>query len=1324
MPRIDTIRVSTALTRARASPYPRSPSPPSGEEMEVQLAAGQGMQVSNSSNTFSFFQSAQDVRLEGVKLYNISGNYIHVDGKGGESEESTGIKGLRVADREDVVLDRQIYRGLNYRLHGGRNRSKGVVVKIYDKGKAKERYRAEAELYSKLYHPNIPNLIAISSLESPRPFLVFQGSYDGPLEHVLKKALKKGLKESWVMGVNTIAGLSSALSYLEDEGFKFASCSPDDIVLLSSGGKPVITFESDNILNQPEENSDEAPDSGLGFFHRVCEKTFDAARKSHYENEQPLSAFIEEDDNTEELSSGPSLEEADFPAFSAGQTSSSPFMGSQAQPRTANGRRCEVVWKPPKEGSATLSDISARFNLALASSSSSLNLGSVPRSRRHSKKLAHRCPGYKRLEIALTPRPSKSAVISYDTPLPTEICSVCGEVVGFDQKVVEFDREIVESDHEVVESDHKEIFSCACGEEDDGSRPIARCTDCFEWHHSDCVGVTSSSFVCPKCRFRVSSNANSQCQMAEDQQSQKHVSFAEDLDLQEMLWQQAESERYESQYESPDVYPAAESPSSNMADEAEDEQEAQLEDNSDPPARGSERLFSAALTPMDPSPASRDEMEVQLAPGQGMQFSNSSTTFTYFESAQNVRLEDVKFYNIRGNLINVHGRGEESREAIGIIKGARVVDREDVLLERQIYKGGYYRLHAGLNRGKVVMVKTYEGVEAKEVCLTTFWLRCVLLKLIFSCAEGKRSYTPNNSIQTHRMHIPALIQSPASHPNIPNLVAVSRLETPTPFLVFQGSYDGPLEHVLMKTLKKGLKESWIMGLKTVGISLRLLVILSYVLSRSLVFRYSLNDEEFNFASLPPDNFVLLSSAGNPIITFKPDGRMNHIPEARFHETSDSALGLFHLLCEKTFDAARKAHYETEQALSAFIEEDDNAGELTSAPIFEESDFATSSTGQISGLPSFRRSAQPKTGSARRWELVWKPAKKGNSTLCDISSQFNSALSSDSSSSLGLTRRSGRYISRTSHRCPGYNRVEIALTPDIEKSALISHASPVPSEICLVCKEVVKAGEIFNCKCGNKDDESVPTVKCGKCFEWHHRDCVAAAGLTIKDFICDDCLQIREPQGYSNLGPQSVPAGAVTYLNAVRDHLGNRPDVYEHFLDITKDFKDGKIATPSVVKRLAQLFNGHAALVQGFNVFLPPGYLIECSVDLDGSDLISLITPGDIRLSIASSALPQPRLQASPHYVHNDDATHASPPVLSLDSEMHEPNSHRIEPALQYIHDVKQHCDATMYRQFLHILSRYHDFSVDEEDTLRQIADLFKDAPDLSAGFRVFVPVHD
>lgn len=84
--------------------------------------------------------------------------------------------------------------------------------------------------------------------------------------------------------------------------------------------------------------------------------------------------------------------------------------------------------------------------------------------------------------------------------------------------------------------------------------------------------------------------------------------------------------------------------------------------------------------------------------------------------------------------------------------------------------------------------------------------------------------------------------------------------------------------------------------------------------------------------------------------------------------------------------------------------------------------------------------------------------------------------------------------------------------------------------------------------------------------------------------------------------------ALNYLDQVKSQFASRPDVYNNFLDIMKDFKSHAIDTPGVIDRVSALFKGYIALIQGFNTFLPPGYKIMCSTDADGKDMIQVSTP--------------------------------------------------------------------------------------------------------------------
>jgi paired amphipathic helix protein Sin3a len=52
----------------------------------------------------------------------------------------------------------------------------------------------------------------------------------------------------------------------------------------------------------------------------------------------------------------------------------------------------------------------------------------------------------------------------------------------------------------------------------------------------------------------------------------------------------------------------------------------------------------------------------------------------------------------------------------------------------------------------------------------------------------------------------------------------------------------------------------------------------------------------------------------------------------------------------------------------------------------------------------------------------------------------------------------------------------------------------------------------------------------------------------------------------------------------------------------------RIDTPGVIERVSSLFKGHVVLISGFNTFLPPGYHIECNLDEQQRNIITVTTP--------------------------------------------------------------------------------------------------------------------
>ncbi|KZT08526.1 uncharacterized protein LAESUDRAFT_648466 [Laetiporus sulphureus 93-53] len=275
-----------------------------------------------------------------------------------------------------------------------------------------------------------------------------------------------------------------------------------------------------------------------------------------------------------------------------------------------------------------------------------------------------------------------------------------------------------------------------------------------------------------------------------------------------------------------------------------------------------------------------------------------------------------------------------------------------------------------------------------------------------------------------------------------------------------------------------------------------------------------------------------------------------------------------------------------------------------------------------------------------------------------------------------------------------------------------------------------------------------------------------------------------------MGPRSPDSNrplnvtdALSYLDAVKMQFQDKPDVYNHFLDIMKDFKSQVIDTPGVIERVSMLFHGNPYLIQGFNTFLPPGYRIELSTDPRNMDTITVTTPmGIMTQNISAYGAPvriprdslAPGSSAVPSFLQQPPLALPPPPVLPVGigngsrpatpSRMHAlaadynytssvmfPSpmagsqttaaasflgnlanrtsegipTGEFNHAIQFLNKIKVRfeADPETYKQFLEILHAYQKEHKHLEDSqvYAQVQMLFKNAPDLMEEFRDFLP---
>ncbi|KAF8274279.1 hypothetical protein EI94DRAFT_1768822 [Lactarius quietus] len=231
--------------------------------------------------------------------------------------------------------------------------------------------------------------------------------------------------------------------------------------------------------------------------------------------------------------------------------------------------------------------------------------------------------------------------------------------------------------------------------------------------------------------------------------------------------------------------------------------------------------------------------------------------------------------------------------------------------------------------------------------------------------------------------------------------------------------------------------------------------------------------------------------------------------------------------------------------------------------------------------------------------------------------------------------------------------------------------------------------------------------------------------------------------------------ALSYLDAVKVQFYDKPDVYNHFLDIMKDFKSQIIDTPGVIERVSMLFHGNPYLIEGFNTFLPPGYHINASAD---PSLITVTTPlgtvtSKINSGTHSTGVGGPSFYGSPHpYAPQAGGSRPDTPL----ARMHPPQTFSPAPqglatavasvlgnmgnksqverapaaefdhAIQYLNKIKTSYpddQNNTYKQFLEILQTYRK---EQQTSLKepvyiQVQALFKDEAELLREFKDFLP---
>ncbi|EDQ91231.1 uncharacterized protein MONBRDRAFT_31471 [Monosiga brevicollis MX1] len=219
----------------------------------------------------------------------------------------------------------------------------------------------------------------------------------------------------------------------------------------------------------------------------------------------------------------------------------------------------------------------------------------------------------------------------------------------------------------------------------------------------------------------------------------------------------------------------------------------------------------------------------------------------------------------------------------------------------------------------------------------------------------------------------------------------------------------------------------------------------------------------------------------------------------------------------------------------------------------------------------------------------------------------------------------------------------------------------------------------------------------------------------------------KPESAATANQRLKVEDALSYLDKVKAQFGSKPQVYNQFLDIMKDFKSQQIDTPGVIKKVSELFEGNPDLIVGFNTFLPPGYKIEVP-DREKPQQILVSQPGlpsVLHTTAGGRGLTavKPEIEPTP----TERAVAATPAaaanMAATEADGQPRKQLEFSHAIQYVNKIKNRFATQLgvYKNFLEILHTYQKEQKSINEVYSQVADLFANHKDLLDEFSQFLP---
>ncbi|KAK0460780.1 hypothetical protein IW261DRAFT_1428837 [Armillaria novae-zelandiae] len=296
-------------------------------------------------------------------------------------------------DSAVIPVHFHIYSGQNYSLHTAEMQGRCVIMKVFKGCNDGLNWQKSNAFDRTLLNPHIPRLIAISGVDNPVKFSMYDFNVAVSTESFILSSVRQGLKEMFKCGITLVYGISASNDY-------------EVHIFWDTNERAIVSMDSD-LLNKPRAPSPFTEDSGsrcLAVLDNILFKP----------SEDHLDHRGSEDNSTY-------LQAFQTKANEMQNTSHQPPMSSvlQSMPSTVKPQR-ELVWKASYGHASSIQEVAQQYQSWIDINSQwSLchqyrNL-SMPQT-------YHRCKGYSREEVTLTHAAFDSKIVVHATPSLHEVC--------------------------------------------------------------------------------------------------------------------------------------------------------------------------------------------------------------------------------------------------------------------------------------------------------------------------------------------------------------------------------------------------------------------------------------------------------------------------------------------------------------------------------------------------------------------------------------------------------------------------------------------------------------------------------------------------------------------------------------------------------------------------------------------------------------------------------------------------------------------------------------------------------------------------------------